>query len=163
HIKEWALEVSDQQESAVWGSLATGQVKVTADGLHAVAVLEDGRLGLWNLRTGALQSALPHANRPAFGDADVGSATGIGLATKLPHILAWNHTLLTVWNLATGAFIGSLRVTDTRDAAITPDGTGVVYLSGAKISFWRPHESNSRTLGTYEGIDEPSHIAISPD
>jgi len=161
HIKEWALEVPEEA-AGLTGCRAQGQVKVTADGQRAVAVLEDGRLGVWNLRTGGLESALPYTSGPAFGDADVGPAKGIALATKAPCALAWNEKLLGVWDLAEGAHVGSLRVADTRDAAITPDGRGVVYVSGMDITLWRPDGGNPEVLGTYDG-DAPGYVAISPD
>ena len=161
-IKEWALEVADEEEQGSIGSRAAGQVKVTVDGLRAVAMLEDGGLGVWNIRTGALESVLPPASRPAFGDPNIGPSKGIALATKAPRILSWNEKLLCVWDLEAGVSVGSLSAVDTRDAAITPDGARVVYVNGLDITLWRPDEGKSSVLGSYKG-DRPDYVAISPD
>lgn len=160
-VKEWALDVSSEEDQG-FGSRAAGQVKVTADGLHAVAVLEDGRLGVWNIRTGALESGLPRASGPAFGDPGFGPSEKIALAAKAPRILSWNEKLLCVWDLEAAASVGSLSIANARAAAITPDGTGVVYLNGPNITLWRPDEGKCSVLGTYHG-DLPGYLAISPD
>jgi len=99
-----------------------------------MAVLEDGRLGVWNVRTGGLESALPGPSGRAFGYPGVGPAEGIALAAKETCILAWNAKLLCVWDLAAGARVRSLLVADTRDAAVIPDGKGVVYVNGLDIT-----------------------------
>jgi WD40 repeat protein len=161
-IKEWALESGDEEGSAAVGARAAGQVKVTADGACAVAVLEDGRLGVWNMRTGALESALPPASGPAFGDPGIGPSERLVLAPRAPRILSWNGELLCVWDLQVGASVGYLSVADVRDAAITPDGRGVVAVNGMDITLWRPDEGECTVLGTYDG-DPPGYVAISPD
>jgi len=162
HIKEWELEAPEEEEHGLAGACAQGQVRVTSDGRQALAVLEDGRLGVWNLRTGRLESALAQRSGPVFGDADVGPAEGIALASKAPRVLGWNEKLLSLWDFAAGTWLGSVRVSDTRAAAINPDGASVVYVTGKKVVLWRADEANPRVLGTYEG-DSPRHVAISPD
>jgi len=159
HIKEWDLEASEEQEPA--GSRAAGPVKVTVDGKRAIAALENGRLGVWNLQTGAMESSLAPA-KAAFGSPGLGSGKGIMLAADTSRILSWNENLLCVWDLEAGAGVASLSVIDTRDAAITPDGTGVVFISGYDIKLWRPDTGWLFELGSYEG-DPPSFVAISPD
>jgi WD40 repeat protein len=168
-IKQWFVD-GGEQESVTVASLATGQVKVTTDGLHAVAVLENGQLGVWNLRSGKLESTLPEPDGGSFGDADTGRAERIALASQGPEVLAWNKKLLCVWNLNTGECVGARKaseggqpwVVEIRDAAITGDGTGVVYLDGVDVSVWSPKEDSSRVLGTYND-DPPGYVAISPD
>jgi WD40 repeat protein len=162
HIKEWELEASEDQEQEPAGSRAAGPVKVTADGKRAIATLENGRLGVWNLRTGAMESSLPPAKGHAFGSPGVGSGNGIMLAVDTPRILSWNENLLCVWDLEAGAGVASLSVIDTKDAAITPDGTGVVFISGKDIKLWRPDTGELSVLGSYKG-DPPRYVAISPD
>ncbi len=171
HIKEWSIRSSVEQGSVTVASPATGQVKVTTDGLHAVAVLENGQLGVWNLRSGELESTLPHPSGPSFGDNDIGPAERIALASQGSEVLAWNKKLLCVWNLTTGACVGTRKASqdgeqpwavEIRDAAITGDGAAVVYLDGVDVSFWSPGEGNSRVLGTYDE-DPPGYVAISPD
>ncbi|HVG90931.1 MAG TPA: WD40 repeat domain-containing protein, partial [Alphaproteobacteria bacterium] len=170
HIKEWLIG-GGKQEGVTMASPATGQVKVTTDGLHAVAVLENGQLGVWSLRSGELESTLPHPSGPSFGDSNIGPAERIALASQASKVLAWNKKLLCVWNLTSGACVGMQKASEAgtqpwaveiRDAAITCDGAGVVYLDGMDVSFWRPVEGDSRILGTYDH-DPPGHIAISPD
>jgi WD40 repeat protein len=168
-IKQWFVD-GGEQESVTVASPATGQVKVTTDGLHAVAVLENGQLGVWNLRSGELESTLPEPDGRSFGNADIGRAERIALASQGPDVLAWNKKLLCVWNLITGECVGTWKASEgrqpgaveIRDAAITGDGTGVVYLDGVDVSFWSPKEDNSRVLGTYDD-DPPGYVAISPD
>ncbi|MCI0387779.1 MAG: DUF4062 domain-containing protein [Acidobacteria bacterium] len=162
HIKEWDLESPEDQEQVPAGSRAAGQVKVTVDGKRAIATLENGGLGVWDLRTGAMESALPPARGPAFGSPGIGSGEGIMLAVDIPRILSWNESLLCVWDLESGADVASLSVFDTRDAAITPDGTGVVFVSRNDIKLWRPDDGGLSVLGSYKD-DSPSYVAISPD
>ena len=47
-IKEWALVAPELDESGFIDSAAQGQVKVAVDGQHAVSVLGNGGLGVWN-------------------------------------------------------------------------------------------------------------------
>jgi WD40 repeat protein len=150
-IKEWVLESGDEEGSVAVGARAAGQVKVTVDGAHAVAVLEDGRLGVWNMRTGALESALPPASGPAFGDPGIGPSERLALAPRAPRILSWNGELLCVWDLQVGASVGYLSVAEVRDAVITPDGRGVVAVNGMDIALWRPDGGECTVLGTYDG------------
>ena len=170
HIKEWSIH-SDEPESATTAPIATGQVKVTTDGRHAIAVLEDGQLGVWNLHSGELKSTLPRPSGPSFGDQHIGPAERIALASRAPEVLAWNRKLLCVWNLTTGECRGTRKasegsqppwVVEIRDAAISGDGAAVVYLDGVNVSFWRPGDVNSRILGIYDD-DPPGYLAISPD
>jgi WD40 repeat protein len=161
-IKEWALEASVSQREGPDELRAMGKVKVTADGLRAVAVLEDGRLGVWNIRTGALESSLPRATGGAFGDPGVAPPDGLALAADAPCVLSWSGTLLCWWDLESGS-VASLTVSSTRQAAITPDGTGVVYLDGASVSLWAPGDRRSTVLGSYGHDDPPSDVAISLD
>jgi WD40 repeat protein len=161
-IKEWAVEAAEQQESPAMHAGAAGEVRVTADRQKAVAVLEDGRLGVWKLRTGAPESALPPAPGPRFGDGAVGPARGLALAANALRLLAWNDKLLAVWDLAAGAGLGSQSAVDVHDAAITPDGAGVVYVSDMSIILWKLDHGGLQVLGTYEG-DRPGYVAISTD
>ncbi len=161
HIKEWSTR-GGEQESVTAASPATGQVRVTADGLRAVAVLENGQLGMWNLRSGELESTLPRPRGPSFGNSNIRPAARIALASQGSEVLAWNKQLLCVWNLTTGACVGSLSGEDISDAAITVDGTGVAYISGMNVSLWKPAEGNSRVLGIYKD-DSPGYVAVSPD
>jgi WD40 repeat protein len=158
HIKEWSLEAAEEEQTVC----AAGMVRVTADGLRALAALEDGRLGVWNIRTGAPESALPRPSGPAFGDHGIGPPEGMALATKAARVLLWNAKLLCVWDLEVGISVGSLSVADTRDAAISPDGAGVVYVNGYDVTLWRPDDARSSVLGTYDG-DPPGYVAVSPD
>jgi WD40 repeat protein len=162
HIKEWSLQASSKQEIKSCPSPASGEVKVTSDGRNVVAVLEDGRLGVWNLHTGSLESILPHPNGPLFGDTEIGTATRIALATEGPQVLAWNEKLLCVWNLHTRGCVGTLRADDIHGAAINADGAGVAYIDGLNVSFWSPLVGNSRVLGKYVG-DRPGYVAVSPN
>ena len=161
-IKEWELETTESDDSGFSSSAAQGQVKVTGDGRYVIAVLENGRLGVWSLRTGKLESTLPHPDRIAFGCAGCGPAEGIALASDAPRVLVWNKQLLCVWDLRAGTRVRSLLVSNAVDAAITPDGCGVVFADGDAIRFWRPYEGSSRQLGTCDP-DPPRHVAISPD
>jgi len=170
HIKEWSIH-GDERESAITAPIATGEVKVTTDGRHAVAVLESGQLGVWNLHSGELKSTLPGPSGLSFGDQQIGPAERIALASQAREVLAWNRKLLCVWNLTTGKCVGARRASEDseqpraveiRDAAISRDGAAVVYLDGMDVSFWSPGEGNPRVLGTYEG-DPPRYVAISPD
>ena len=162
HLKEWALQAADEKERGLADSPVAGEVKVTADGLHAVAVLEDGRLALWQLRTGAQEAILPGGNSPTFGDSNIGQARNLAFAAKTARVLAWNEKLLCVWDLDDAVNIGALGVTNTRDAHITPDGTAVVYLDDKKISLWQLDEGSSTVLGRHGG-DLPYQLAVSPD
>jgi len=150
------------QEQESIGARAVGEVRVIADGQRACAVLEDGRLGIWNLQTAGLESALLPTDGPSFGDAGVESPKHLVVASEALRILAWNRSLLCVWDLSAGAGVGSLPVREIRDAAITPDGKCVLYVDGPRITLWKPDEGDSLVLGTYDG-DPPSHVAISPD
>jgi WD40 repeat protein len=158
HIKEWALKAREEEEEI---RRATGVVKVTADGQCALAVLENGCLGVWNIRSGALESVLPRPSGSAFGDSGIGLPNGIALASKSARAMAWNSDLLCVWDLEVDDSVRSLSTKDTRDAAITPDGTGIVYVSGHDISLWQPDDAEIYVLGRYHGY--PRHVVISPD
>ena len=170
HLKEWLIRNPGRRAGVATPTYATGQVKVTHDGLRALAVLEDGHLGVWDLETGELESTLQGADGCSFGDSDIGPAEHLSLATHKSEVLAWNKKLLCVWDLATGKCLGTSRATgkaeawqvEIRDAAITSDGTGVVYLDGMNVSFWNPGEGELRILGKYVG-DPPRHVAVSPD
>jgi WD40 repeat protein len=159
HIKEWALKAREEEAEI---RRATGVVKVTADGQCALAVLEDGCLGVWNIRSGALESVLPRPSGSAFGDSGIGLPNGIALASKSARAMAWNSDLLCVWDLEVDDSVRSLSTKDTRDVAITPDGTGILYVSGYDISLWQPDDAEVHVLGRYDD-DPPRHIVISPD
>ena len=158
HIKEWAREAAEEAESVC----VTGRVKVTADGGRAVAALNDGHLGVWDMQTGALELALPRPSGPAFSDDDTGPPDGIALAGDGARVLLWNERLLCVWDLERGISAGSLSASGIRDAAITPDGARVVFASGNDVVVWTPGDARSSVLGTYDG-DSPRFVAISPD
>ena len=99
---------------------------------------------------------------PGFGDPEIGPPVGLLRATEAQRVLAWNSKLLYAWDLGTRAVVGKLAVTDTRDAAITPDGSHVVFVDELNVLRWSPDEDTRVILGTYEG-DSPGHVAISPD
>jgi WD40 repeat protein len=114
------------------------------------------------LRTGRLESTLPHPDGISFGCGGFRPAEGIALAIEAPCILAWSEVLLCVWDLRAGTRVKSLLVSKVRDAAITPDGNGVVFTDGDNVRFWSPVEGTSRQLETCDP-DAPYHVAISPD
>lgn len=161
HLKEWALNAGDHQQRESMAVRAAGQVKVTADGLRAIVMLEDGRLGVWSMRTGALESTVPAASDSQARTSASGSRHGLALASEAPRVLSWNERLMTVWDLDRHSRVGSLPVRDARDPTITPDGTRVVYTHG-HVMLWRPDDDATIVLGDHDG-DQTSHVAISPD
>lgn len=160
-IKEWDIRSFDEIEVSSEIMHAAGTVMVSSDSFHAIAVLEDGRLGVWNMASGSLETALPHTIGPAFGDPDIGPPTGLALATSSHRVLAWNDKLLCVWDIEAGSTIGSIVGDGVRDAEISPNGTVVVYAEHGNVMRWESGRGVS-LLGTYDG-DPPSYIAISPD
>jgi hypothetical protein len=128
------VEVADQKEEASTPR-ATGQVKVTADGRHAVAALEDGRLGVLNMRTGGLDLVLPRG-RPAFGDPGIGQPLRLALTAGSARVMAQNEKLMCVWDLDSASVKTLLAASQLRHAALTPDGKGVVYIDGSSVWHW---------------------------
>ncbi|BCG02007.1 hypothetical protein PPGU19_065750 (plasmid) [Paraburkholderia sp. PGU19] len=162
HIKEWAAEWQTTDEPDDAGLPASGEVKLTTDGAHAVAVLEDGRLGLWDMSTGALASTVSRPVGDAFGDPKIGAPRRLVVATGAPRVLAWNAELLCVWNLDSSGHAESLPLQTIRDACFTPDGNAVVFVAGQCVGQWRPEEGTSWFIATYER-DSPACVAASPD
>ena len=161
-IKQWKLEVTDGREVRSDSSRVLGEVKVTSNGRLALATLEDGRLGVWSLRTGALERTLPPPRGPSFASTDISMSRHLTVAATSARALAWNEDGMCVWDLDEGTAMGSMRGERIRDAAICPDGSGVVYADGHDIRLWRPCDDSMAVLGTYDG-DPPSFVAISPD
>ena len=157
-IKEWAREAADVEDTV----RAAGKVKLAADGQRVVVVRVDGRLGVWDVRTGLMESAIPPVSGPAFGDPGIGPADGIAVAAKAARVLSWNEKLQCVWDLEAGVSVGCLSTAATRDAAITADGTAVVSVDGYGITLWRPDDGTSSVLGRYK-CDPPGYVEISPD
>jgi WD40 repeat protein len=124
--------------------------------------LSDGRLSLWNMRTGIQERILSRITGYGFGDLNVGPPSGIVLAGKATRALVWNETLLYVWDFGFNICVRSLLVKDARDADITPDGKHVVFLNGLAVSQWTPDDGESIIIGKYDG-DPPRNVAISQD
>jgi WD40 repeat protein len=162
HIKEWAVEWAETDPSDGTESRASGQVKVTADGRHAVAVLENGDLGMWDMGTGALAFTLPRPVGPAFGDRKIGPPKRLVMAASAPRVLSWNQNLLCVWDLESDARAESLPLENINNACFTPDGKAVVFVAGQCVVQWRPEEGSSWIVATYKG-DSPGYVAVAPD
>jgi len=152
-IKEWDVE-GGGHVSAPSILRTASDVKVSNDGKHGIAILDDGRLGVWDLYTGELQATVK-------GSAPPGRSKGITLAASAPRVLTWNDDHLFVWDFEQATQVASLKVGKIEDAGFSPDGRAVVYAVGTAVSLWHPDDNRNDALGNDR--DEIRHVAISPD
>ncbi len=158
-VKEWALEsVGTGVHPQVLGAVA-----VSPDGQRAVGVLDDGRLGSWNLRDGSMQASWPPKVGPRFSQHSSNVPRRIERAAAANRVLVWNDRLLSVWDLDQCEEVGALLLAEVRDATITPQGDSVVFIDGYEVRLWSIADRTTNFLGTYKDDDPCSHIAVSPD